>query len=179
MLNALYRKRTDVVQAYVKRRKTFNIFEASALGRTSELGSLLKKDPASVNSASADGFIPLCLASFFAQRDAVQFLLANGAEVNLYGKRPHLQALHSAAAGHCVECVRLLLEAGANPDAPQEEGFRALHEAAANNDRAMAELLTAKGASVAIKTEKGKTSADLAREAGHAEIAAWLDSLKP
>ena len=53
-----------------------------------------------------------------------------------------------------------------------------LHETAANNDRAMAELLISKGALPDIKDDKGKTSADFARERGHPEMAAWLDSLK-
>ena len=68
--------------------------------------------------------------------------------------------------------------AGADPNAPQDDGFRAMHEAAANNDRAMAELLISKGAIANIKDDKGRTAADFARERGHAEIAAWLESLK-
>jgi ankyrin repeat protein len=74
--------------------------------------------------------------------------------------------------------VRLLLAAGADPNTPQDEGFRALHEAAADGNRAMAELLILKGARPDIQNEKGKTPADLARDKGRAEIAAWLDSLR-
>ena len=178
MLNALYRQRTEVVQAYVKRRKTFNLFEASALGRTQDIETLLKRDPTSVKSYSGDGFVVLGLAGFFAQPEAIKVLLAHGADVNQYAKTPHVQGLHSAAAGKFIECVRLLLAAGADPNAPQDDGFRAMHEAAANNDRAMAELLISKGAIANIKDDKGRTAADLARERGHTEIAAWLESLK-
>lgn len=178
LLNALYRNRSEVVQAYAKRRAHFDIFEASALGREAELDSLIRKDPSSVTAYSADGFIPLTLASFFAQEGAVKVLLAHKADVHQYAKTPHVQALHSAAAGRCVGCVRLLLNAGADPNTPQDGGFRALHEAAANGDRTMAELLIAKGASPDIKNDAGKTGADLARERGHPDIAAWLDSLK-
>ena len=177
LLNALYRQRGEVVRAYVRRRKAFDLFEASALGRTKDLAALLKQH-ADVKSYSPDGFIALGLASFFAQPDAVRLLLANGADVNQYAKAPHVQALHSAAAGKCIECVRLLLEKGADPNSPQDGGFRPLHETAANNDRAMAELLISKGALPDIKDDKGKTSADFARERGHPEMAAWLDSLK-
>lgn len=178
MLNALYRGRTDVVQAYVKRRTTFNLFEASALGRTKDIETLLRKDPGSITSYSGDGFIALGLASFFAQPEAVRVLLAHGADINQYARAPHVQGLHSAAAGRCIECVRLLLDAGADPNAPQDDGFRAIHEAGANDDRAMAELLISRGARPDIKEDKGRTAADLARERGHAEMAAWLESLR-
>lgn len=178
LLGALYRGRKEVAEAYVKRRDTFSVFEASALGRVKDLDLILRKDPGAATRLSPDGFIPLGLAAFFAHEDAVKFLLAHGADVNQYGKVPHVQALHSAAAGKCLECVRALLEKGADPNAPQDEGFRALHEAASNNDRAMAELLIAKGAAAGIKNDKGKTPADFARERGHSEMAAWLDSLK-
>jgi ankyrin repeat protein len=179
MLNALYRRRAEVVQAYASRRKTFNLFEASALGRVKELQSALQKEPESVNSYSADGFIALGLASFFAQPEAVRVLLGSGADVNGYSRSPRVQALHSAAAGRCLECVRDLLGAGADPNSPQDEGFRALHEAAARNDRAMAELLIARGARAGIRNDKGLTAADLARKSGHADIATWLDSVRP
>jgi len=177
LLNALYRGKAEVVQAYVKRRKAFDLFEASALGRVGDLRSMLEKDPASVNSTSADGFFPLGLAAFFAHSDAVKYLLERGADVNQYAKSPHVQALHAAAAGRCLECVRALLEKGADPNAPQDAGFRALHEAASSNDRAMAELLIKKGATPDVKEDKGRTGADLARERGHLEMAAWLESL--
>ncbi|MEO8360864.1 MAG: ankyrin repeat domain-containing protein [Vicinamibacteria bacterium] len=178
LLNAQYRNRSEVVQAYAKRRTHFDVFEASALGREAALDALIRKDPSSVATYSADGSTPLTLASFFAQEGAVKVLLAHKADVHQYAKAPHVQPLHSAAAGRCVGCVRALLNAGADANASQDGGFRALHEAAANGDQTMAELLIAKGAIADIKNDAGKTSADLARERGHLEIAAWLDSLK-
>lgn len=177
LLNALYRRKWEVAEAYAKRRQAFDIFEASALGRESELRSLLQKDERSVNSVSPDGFFPLGLAAFFAKEGAVRILLEAGADVNQYARSPHVQALHAAAAGRCLECVRLLLEKRADPNAPQDAGFRALHEAASSNDRPMAELLISKGATPGIKEEKGRTPADIARERGHLEMAAWLESL--
>jgi ankyrin repeat protein len=178
LLSALYRQLADVVAAYVKRRKTFTLFEASALGRAPDIEAILARDPGSVNAYSGDGFFALGLASFFARPDAVKLLIARGADVKQYAKGPHVQPLHSAAAGKCLECVRLLLDAGADPNAPQDEGFRALHEAGANNDRAMAELLIARGADPAVRNEKGRTPGDFAREGGHPDLAAWLESLR-
>jgi ankyrin repeat protein len=177
MLSALYRHRTEVVEAYVRRRKAFNLFEASALGRSGDIEALLTRDPAAVKSYSGDGFTPLALAAFFARPEALRVLLAHGADVSQYGRTLHVQPLHSAAAGRCLECVRLLLEAGADPNAPQDEGFRAIHEAAASGDRPMTELLVGRGALAGLRNDKGRTAADLAREAGHLEIAVWLESI--
>jgi ankyrin repeat protein len=177
LLNALYRRRTEVVQAYVKRRSRFDIFEASALGRTKDVESAIKRDPRAATSVSSDGFFPLGLACFYAHPETVRLLLDKGADVNQYAKTPRVQALHAAAAGWCIECVRAVLLAGADPNSAQDGGIRALHEAAANNDRAMAELLISKGADPGLKEAKGRTSAELARELGRVEMAAWLDSL--
>ena len=70
LLNALYRQKGDVVQAYVRRRRAFDLFEASALGKTEDLRSILNHDPQAVTSVSADGFFPLGLAAFFARAEA-------------------------------------------------------------------------------------------------------------
>jgi cytohesin len=58
--------------------------------------------------------------------------------------------------------VKLLLEAGADPNAAQDGGFTPLHSAANNDDRESAEALLAAGADPGLKTDEGKTPAQLA-----------------
>ena len=64
----------------------------------------------------------------------------------------------------------MLLEAGADPNARQERGFAPLHDAAANGNAALVELLLKHGALADAKTDDGKTPADMAAERGHKEV---------
>jgi ankyrin repeat protein len=70
--------------------------------------------------------------------------------------------------------VKYLLAHGADPNMAQNGLFRPLHEAAANGDREIVDLLLKAGADRRAKTSGGKTPADLATEKGHQELAALL-----
>ncbi len=177
LFHAHMRRRTEVVEAFAKRRKVYDVFEASALGLTKDLSAIAREQPAAVNTLSGNGFRPLALAAFYSHPEAVALLVGAGADVNGYSVTARVQALHAAAASRCLECTRILLRAGADPNTPQEEGFRPLHEAALNNDRPLAELLIAHGALKEIKTDKGQTSIDVARHYGNHELAEWLASV--
>ena len=88
------------------------------------------------------------------------------------------QPLHAAVAlGRNPEIVRFLLAQGAPVDEPQAGGFTPLFSAAAANDRGLVELLLNHGADASHESDSGKTAADFARDRGHTELAAWLESL--
>jgi ankyrin repeat protein len=57
-----------------------------------------------------------------------------------------VQPLHSAAASRNVDAAQLLLAAGADPNAEQQDGFLPLDAAVQNGDEPMQELLLAHGA---------------------------------
>jgi ankyrin repeat protein len=82
--------------------------------------------------------------------------------------------VHAAASVGDRESMRLLLERGADPNARQQDGFLPIHAVAMHGDRALIELLLAHGADVHATAGDGKTAADFAAAAGHAELAAWL-----
>lgn len=97
-----------------------------------------------VNLARVDGETPLFPAAGF--DDAVRFLLAHGAEPDAR-RRDGTNALWAAVAMNNAKSVKLLLEAGADPNAAdQEEGQSCLDVAIAHRHRKCRELLEAAGA---------------------------------
>ncbi len=158
---------------------TVDVFEAAALGDSARLETILRVTPASVGEYSVDGWTALHLAAGFGTAAAVAALLAAGGDVKAVSRNPQKnQPLHAAVAlGRNPETVRLLLAHGAPVNDPQAGGFTPLFSAAAANDRGLVELLLDRGAAPCHKCDSGKTAADFARERGHAELAAWLESL--
>jgi ankyrin repeat protein len=150
VLQAIYRGESDEAERLAEGRE-LDVFEAAALGRTERLRELLDDDASQANAWADDGFQPLGLASFFAHADAVQLLLERGAEVNS-ASRNQLQVmpLHSAAATSDPEAryeiAKLLLDAGADPNAKQQDQYTPLMAADAHGDARLRELLVERGA---------------------------------
>jgi ankyrin repeat protein len=180
VLVAAYNMKPDVVDALIQLGAPIDLFEASVLGRVDRIQEILKNSPARVTEHAPDGFTPVALAAFFGQPAAVTALIAAGADVNAAARNPlKVAALHAAVAGGQIEVVQHVLEAGADPNAQQQAGFRAIHEAGVKANRALAELLLAHGADPSLPNDEGKSAIDLAREKGNADFADWLASKRP
>src|SRR5215813_15413844 len=125
IMKATYYRKTEVVKVLLATPFVLNVFEAAATGQTEQLKTLLKTDSSLANKFSPDGFTPIGLAVFFGHREAVEVLLAAGAEVNVTSReKMKVTTLHSAAAARQAEIARLLIEKGANVNASQSEmGF--------------------------------------------------------
>lgn len=182
LMHALYHRQEELAALLLAARRQdpargeeLDLFEAAALGRADEVEAILGRDPGQASSFSADGFTALHLAAFFAHGEAVERLLAHGAAVDIPAANPTMvQPLHSAVAGRSAEVVRLLLAAGADPDARQQMGFTPLMGAAGTGDTEMVEALLAAGADPALEADDGRTAADLARERGHEKLASGI-----
>lgn len=180
ILVAAYYMKPDVVSVLVELGAPIDIFEASVLGKADRIQEILRSNPARVSEHAADGFTPVALAAFFGQLAAAKALIAAGADVNAAAKNAlKVQALHAAVAGRNLEIVRAVLDAGADPNAQQQSGFRPMHEAGTNANRELAELLLAHGADPSLPNDAGETAIDLARAKGHAEFADWLAAQRP
>ena len=175
LLLAAYYGHAELADVFVRHGAKADVFEASALGDLETVRKLVTANSGAVNSFAADGFYPLGLAAFFGHRAIVEFLLKNGADVKTAARNAQkVTALHGAVARRDVEIVKMLLEAGADPNARQERGFVPLHDAAANGHAGLVDLLLKHGACADARADDGKTAGDMAADRGHKELAEKL-----
>ena len=177
LMHSLYRGRRDLAELIASKKEALDIFEAAALSRLDRLKQCLPDAASAINSRSKDGFTALHFACFFGQPEAARLLIEGGAAVDAVAANPtKVMPLHSAASARNLGAARLLLEHGAPVNARQQAGWVPLHAAAQNGDRPMVELLLKHHADPKLANDAGKTSAMVAREKGHEEIAALLET---
>lgn len=152
------------------------IWDGVALGRMAVVEAMVADwGDFILNEFSRDGYTPLQLACFFGREDIARWLVGKGASLTAVSRnRMAIQPLHAAAAGNHLGIVRLLLDAGADPNAVQSDSFRPLHSAAQNGNAAMVALLLERGADPALPDDRGRTARALAEVGGHGDVVALL-----
>jgi len=163
-LQALYEGDLERARQALPTDGELTVFEAAAFGRVDRLREILRSDPAAKSAVSDDGFTALHLAVFAGQEETARALIEHGADVNVCstGAIAKVPPLGTAAFVRSVALARLLLDAGADVNGREAEGFTALHAAAANGDTELVRELLARGADPTVRTEGGQTPADLA-----------------
>jgi ankyrin repeat protein len=176
VLLATYHGRNEIAKLLIDRGARLDIFEAAATGTQDRVEQLLHKDPGSLNSCSADGWMPLHLAVFFGRINIVHLLLNKGAQINATSKNDQrVTPLHSALANpQNATVAQLLIDSGADLNARQSEGLTPLHYAAANGLELIVRNLMARSVDLSAKEAGGKTAHDLAVEKGYTSIAELL-----
>jgi len=132
-----------------------------------------------VNAGNEVGYTALMGAARGASLEMIRFLLSRGAQAALADKRG-FTALHWAVAQRDrdasgqASCLCALLDAGAVPNAQNEEGITPLMNAAWFGCRDSARELLRRGADSLLRDSKGRTAKDLAAERGHNDVVELL-----
>lgn len=165
----------SLVALLLERGAPVDLGDAAALGRLDLLETALSAAPHALDSAGQGGWTPLHLAAYAGESGTTRRLLEAGAQTSVIAENSERNSpLHAALAGKGdLQVVRILLEAGARPDAPASRGVTPLHLAASRGDLEAITLLMEAGARPEAM-EDGRTPADLARERGHPEVSEHL-----
>jgi ankyrin repeat protein len=176
LLVALFHQQREAADAILEAEPELTILEAAAAGRAERVRELLAADPEAIKERTPEGFSTLGLAAFLGGPEPVRVLLEHGADAdddadNPFGVRP----VHAASAAHDRETMRLLLEAGADPNLRQQGGFTPLHAAAHADDAEMAQLLLDHGADPTLAADDGRDARRMAADDGSVRVARLLD----
>lgn len=179
LILAKYHRQQAAADWLLARHPDLTLHEACAAGVTKVVKETIGGRGGSkiIDSHAQDGFTPLTLACFFGHPEIAAFLVDQGANVNLPADNPmQVAPLHAAAAARQSAIVRLLVQAGANVNQPQQQGFRPLHAAAQNGDIESVRLLLEHGADRQARADNNQTAADLAMLRGDAATVALLEA---
>ena len=91
-------------------------------------------------------------------KEAVETAIDSGVNINALSEDKEQNALSTALRAHWAEGVKILLRAGANPNAVRKDGKTMLHVAAAESDPASLLLLLKAGASPMTQFWNGATA---------------------
>lgn len=120
-----------------------------------------------VNSASADGKSALSWAASLGHSRIVRLLVDRGADVVAMAHNTPMVPLEQAAAFGDFATVEVLLEAGADPNHRDREGWSAIHWAAEQGFLNIVELLLKSGADVNAISSYGTSALHCAANGGH------------
>jgi len=181
---SVYLGRLELARQIAERRNDLDLFEASCIGATRRVETILRSEPEAVDYHSPDGFTPLMLAAHFGHLELLETLIEKGSDLDTpAANASQVCAIHSSAAHsdpvRAAALARTLLEAGACPNTQQQGGYTALHEAVLSRNFELVRTLLAYGASPHVSNDDGDSALQLAVAARETELVELLESQLP
>ena len=156
-----------------------SIYEAAKYGDLAAIQQSLKEDKADINKRDFRGYTPLHYASKHEQPLAVEFLLKNGAAVDLasfYG----FTSLHLASISGSLRVIPILIRNKANVNAKDNSGYTPLHYASSiYGQLEIVIMLVENGADINARTVgflEGHTPLKFAMRTGNKAVVKYLKS---
>ena len=120
------------------------LFNATKAGNLDEVKTILEETPELINAYSGGSGL-LHFAAIFAEKELVEFLIANGLEVDAERDINGFTALHLAALRGHKKMINFLIEKGTDVNAKDYRGETALKMAVDDGHAEIAELLRKHG----------------------------------
>lgn len=145
-----------------------------------DIADLLIKKGANVNESSgSDGSTPLIVAASRRLSTLLKKLTEHGAKVNAQRKDGKTALILAAedTEEHLpadLACVRVLLDAGGDPNIADGQGWTPLMYVAKYGNAAVAQVLMDRDAKVGAMNNKGQTALSIATQAGRFDVAEVL-----
>jgi len=175
VVNVLVQRGADV---NVKDKRGYTALFHSTEAMYDDISMVLLSQPnLDANARGKNGTTALISYVWRTRRDAVEKLLARGADVNAQDADGDA-ALHGAAQNGDVEIINLLLDKGADPNIKNRLGGTPLMWAAVFGNEAAAIRLLVRGANPALKDADGMTALDWANRNKRDKVVAVLRKAK-
>lgn len=115
------------------------------------------------NSRDSAGTPMLCIAARSGKKEAIEWLVKNGAEIDAISKDRGYSAVMDAVWKMNPEIVELLIKLGANLNFVSNDGQTALIVATGSSNMQICEMLVKNGADPCVKDHMGMSALDYAR----------------
>ncbi|XP_011695990.1 PREDICTED: LOW QUALITY PROTEIN: serine/threonine-protein phosphatase 6 regulatory ankyrin repeat subunit C-like [Wasmannia auropunctata] len=151
-----------------------SIHTAAGYGHVDIINTLLQRGE-KVDAITNDNYTALHIAVESVKPAVVETLLGYGAKVNMRGGKLRETPLHIAAkVADGDECALMLLQSGANPNLPINDGQTPVHVAASHGNLATFLLLLDNDGDPMFKSKKGETPLHLACRSCRADVVRHL-----